>query len=64
MTAKEQILEKYPDAVCHYEFYGMVGEWGYEIITQDKILAYLCVTENDAWQNALNELIKQGLCTE
>jgi hypothetical protein len=58
-TAKEKVLSVYPDAYINKNWtFGrcciMVGLHYFPV-------AY---TENDAWQNALNELIKQGLCTE
>ena len=64
MTAKEKVLSVYPDAVCDYVFYPEIEVWAYEIIAGNKIVADLCVTENWAWESALNELIKNGLCTE
>jgi hypothetical protein len=66
MTAKEKVLSVYPDA---FEFktlddIGILSkirakETGEIVISTSKIR-----TSKQAWQNALNELIKQGLSTE
>jgi len=66
MTAKEKVLSVYPDAVscASYNKYGnflflyTIKHDGTKRISDE------CYNVDLAWESALNQLIKQGLCTE
>jgi len=61
MTAKEKVLSVYPMAVCTYSGGGMYSVFSRQYST---VPIEQGNTKKQAWQNALNELIKQQLCTE
>jgi hypothetical protein len=66
MTAKEKVLSVYPDAVCLWHV--TEGQLcGYVIKTSalsyGEVISELSII-GTVWQSALNELIKNGLCTE
>jgi hypothetical protein len=73
MTAKEKVLSVYPDAVCKRRYgYNKDGiktkQYVFAIFEDKHQLKYLSTawyrTPKLAFEDALNELIKQGLCTE
>jgi len=56
MTAKEQVLKNYPDAVCKRGRHPLFG-WEYRIHLNDKVI--IASTAKQAWANAENRL-KEG----
>jgi hypothetical protein len=66
MTAKEKVLSVYPDAFKHEVINGIAILSVQKANETDKpVLGFSeQFSEDDAWQNALNELQKQQLCTE
>jgi hypothetical protein len=65
MTAKEKVLAVYPNAYCEWDYNvsgtKLIRFW---IKNGNEALTTKYMTSKAAWQAALNQLIKQGLCTE
>ena len=53
MTAKEQVLKNYPDAVCKRGLHPLFG-WEYRIFLNDKLITGS--TAKQAWDEAANRL--------
>jgi len=53
MTAKEQVLKNYPDAVCKRGLHPLFG-WEYRIHLNNKLIA--ASTAKQAWHKAANRL--------
>ena len=56
MTAKEQVLKNYPDAVCQRGLHPLFG-WEYRIHLNDKLITASAAKQ--AWAEAANRL-KEG----
>ena len=56
MTAKEQVLKNYPDAVCKRGLHPLFG-WEYRIHLNDKLIT--ASTAKQAWHETENRL-KEG----
>jgi len=56
-TVKQQVLKVYPDAVCEWD-YNVLGTHSvrYSIQSGWNTISTYCDTEEQAWQNALNNL--------
>lgn len=57
MTAKEQVLKNYPDAVCKRGLHPLFG-WEYRIFLNDQV-HFTASTAKQAWAEAENRL-KEG----
>jgi hypothetical protein len=63
MTAKEKVLSVYPDAyMCENNLFNTYCV--YEDFTFKNRISERTKTTFEAWESALNQLIKQQLCTE
>lgn len=57
---RAEVLKVYPDAVCNYEFYARIDNYGYEVLAGGSVLAFGECGEFYSWQSAYETLKQQG----